>query len=117
MRLHLVLPFIGYLFRKMFSGVFALHKKFRREMDRNTALSILLGFLCIILFTAITTVISSAFLPEPHQVRYVLMIDVIGGISYMVYTFFSIQFSNFLEERQELFDVIKDERGYRKPML
>lgn len=117
MQYHLVLPFIGYLFRKTFSGVFDLHKKYRREMDRNTSLAILLGVLCTVLFTAITTVISSAFLPETQQVRYVMMADIIGCLGYMVYTFFSIQFSNFLEERQQLFDVIKDERKFRKPML
>ena len=117
MRLHLILPFLGYLFRKSFSGVFSINKQYRREMEKNPGLMIFAGTLCGAMFTAVTTLIGALLLHEFYQVKYVFFAAIATAVSYITYTFFSIQFSNFLEERQELFDVIKDDRGFRKPML
>ena len=117
MRFHLILPFFGYLFRKSFSGVFSLNKKYRREMEKNPGLMIFVGALCGLLFVAVTSIIGAMLAPETYQVKYVFFTAIASAVTYILYTFFSIQFNNFLEERQELFDVIKDERGFRKPML
>lgn len=110
MRYHLILPFIGYLFRKMFSGVFKLNRKYRREMESNPGLAVFIGIICSILFVLGTTLISSCFLSDGYDVRSVAIASCAGSVIYIVFTFFNIQFNNFLEERQELFDVIKDDR-------
>lgn len=110
MRYHLILPFIGYLFRKTFSGVFKLNRKYRREMESNPGLAIFLGTICSVLFVIVTTLISSCFLSDIYDVRNVAFTSIASAVIYIVYTFFNIQFNNFLEERQELFDVIKDDR-------
>ena len=111
MRYHLILPFIGFLFRKAFSSAFRLNRAYRREMERHPGLAIFLGAICSLLFVAITTVVSAIFIGDTLGVRYVFVGAAFTAISYIVFTFFSILFNDFLEERQELFDVIKDDRS------
>lgn len=114
MRYHLILPFIGYLFRKMFSGVFKLNRTYRREMESHPGLAVFIGAVCSILFVAVLTVASVIFIGNELSVKYVFFGAACTAVSYIIFTFFSIQFNNFLEERQELFDVIKDDRAGRR---
>lgn len=109
MRLHLILPFFSFLLRKTFSGVFSLNRKYRREMEHNPGLAIFLGTICSVLFVAVSSILGALLLTDFMSIRYVFMSAITLAVSYVVYTFFSIQFNNFLEERQELFDVIKDD--------
>lgn len=110
MRTHLILPFIGYLLRKTFSGVIKINKNYRREMDRNPGLMIFAGSICSLLFVAVTTVISVLLFNEKVFVTTAFFGSMVVAVGYVTFTFFSILFNNFLAERQELFDMIKDDR-------
>lgn len=107
MKLHLILPFIGFLLKKMFSGVFKINKRYRREMEQNPALMLFIGTVIGTLSVMTLTVVTALFLSDTIEVRYMLFTYIGIAVSYIMYTFFSIQFNAFLEERQELFDVIK----------
>lgn len=107
MRYHLILPFIGFLLKKMFSGVFKMNKKYRREMEQNPGLMLFIGTVIGTLTVMVLTVITALFLSDHVDVRYMLFTYIGIAVSYILYTFFSIQFNDFLEERQELFDIIK----------
>jgi len=113
MKLHLILPFINFLFRKAFSGVFSLNRKYRREMENHSGLAIFVGLVCSVLFVLVSAV-TGALLFDTTGFRLGFISSICVAVSYVVYTFFSIQFNNFLEERQELFDVIKDDRAGRR---
>ena len=111
MRYHLVLPFIGWLFKKTFSGVFKLNKNYRREMCRNPGLGLFIGAICSLLFVAAVTIVSVIFSNGTRDViTYSFLSAAFISVSYVLGTFFSILFEDFLEERQELFDMIKDDR-------
>lgn len=107
MRLHLILPFIGFLLKKAFSGVFKMNKKYRREMEQNPALMLFIGVVLGTLTVMVLTIITALFLSDHIEVRYMLFTYIGIAVSYILYTFFSIQFNDFLAERQELFDIIK----------
>ena len=109
MRYHLIWPFIGYLLRKMFSGVIKLNRRYRREMENHSGLALFIGCICGLVFVIATSLIGMLVVGDSHMLKYVFLSSVIGTVLYIVYTFFSIQFNNFLEERQELFDIIKDQ--------
>ena len=114
MRYHLILPFIGYLFRKMFSGVFTINRKYRREMESNPGLALFIGAICSILFVAFSTLGTAIALNDAIGLKYGFTISASLSVCYVLYTFFSTLFNDFLEERQELFDVIKDDRAGRR---
>lgn len=110
MRTHLILPFIGYLLRKTFSGVIKINKEYRRGMDHNPALMIFAGSVCSLLFVAVTTIIAVLLLDEKVFVKTAFFGSIVVAVGYVTFTFFSILFNKFLDERQELFEMIKDDR-------
>ena len=114
MRLYLILPFIGFLLRKSFSGVFKLDKTYRREMEKHPGLAIFMGAVCSILFVAVVTILGVIFFGETVRVKYICFTAIATALTYVSYTFFRMLFNSFLEERQELFDIIKDERPLGK---
>lgn len=107
MKLHLILPFIGYLFKEMFSSIVYSAIRYRRLMQRDFGFSIFVGCALTMLFTAVITLISAAFFEMPI-VRNIFFAVPALCVTFMVYTGLSIMFNNFLEERQRLFNIIKD---------
>lgn len=116
MKLHLVLPFIGFLLKKMFSGVIKVHHEYQNEMDHNPALMLFAGTVCGFLFIVATTLLSIGiyqlgfveFMSERLFVKSAFIGSIIFAVGYITYSFFNAQFNKFLEERRALFDVIKD---------
>ena len=108
MKLHLILPFIGYLLRKMFSGVIRLNRTYRREMENHSGLAVFIGCICGLIFVIGTTLLGMLIIGDSPMLKYLFLSSIIGAVLYIVYTFFSVQFNDFLEERQKLFDIIKD---------
>jgi uncharacterized protein YacL len=110
MRSHLIMPFIFFLLKKMFSGVIEVNKKYRREMERMPALMIFVGTICSTLYLVVSSLIVISTGADKDIIRYAFLLNLCLCVCYIIYTFFSIQFNDFLEERQEMFDIIKDEQ-------
>lgn len=108
MKLHLILPFIGFLLKKIFSGVFKIHRRYRDTMEDSPGLALFAGTMCSLLFVMFSSLISMMAFQEILPIKYTFVASVIVSLSYVCYMFFSMQFKNFLDERKELFDIIKD---------
>lgn len=108
MRVHLVLPFIGFLLKKVFSGVFRIHRRYRETMEDSPGLAMFAGTMCSIGFVMVATFISMMAFQEISPIKYTIVASAVVAFSYICYMFFSMQFKNFLDERKELFDIIKD---------
>lgn len=106
MRLHLILPFMGWLFRKSFSGVIRIHQQYQRQMDDTPALMLFIGTILSVLFTALTTLTMTVILGRPGLIE-VFYTAAFASLSYVVLSFVSMLFDNFKEERRELFETIK----------
>lgn len=106
MRYHLIWPFIKWMLTGSFSGVSALNKKYRREMEQHPGLAIFIGTICSILFIAVTTIVGVVIFNGVY-VKYTFIASFIIAVYYVVYTFFSVMFNKFLDERKELFETIK----------
>lgn len=109
MRVHLILPFIGFLLKKVFSGVFKIHRKYRETMEDSPGLGVFAGTICSTGFVMFTSLISMISFQEITPIKYTFVVSVVVSLSYVCYMFFSMQFKNFLDERKELFDIIKDQ--------
>ena len=107
MRYHLVFPFIGWMLRNMFSGVFAANRKYRINMEDHPALSLFAGTVCSFVFTAFMTLFSAGLFDDFHHVRYTAITAFVSSIGYVIFTFFSILFEKFLDDRKQMFEDIK----------
>lgn len=107
MRYHLVLPFIGWMFRNMFSGVFAFNRKYRNNMEDNPALSLFAGTICSFVFTAFMTLFAAGLFDDFHHVRYAAITALVSSVGYVIITFFTTLFEKFLDDRKQMFDDIK----------
>lgn len=104
MRYYLIWPFIKWMLFSSTSGLVTLNKKYRLEMAQNPGLGIFVGIVCSVLFIAVSTILGVVIF---ESVKYPFLCAVVSSVSYVVYTFFSVLFNKFLEERNELFEVIK----------
>jgi hypothetical protein len=75
-------------------------------MYENPALGLFIGLVCSVLFTAVT-VLASALIFGVIPMIGVIPIPVIISIGYILIMFGSMLFSSFLDERKELFEIIK----------
>jgi threonine/homoserine/homoserine lactone efflux protein len=77
-------------------------------MESHSGLAVFIGCICGLIFVIGTTLLGMLIIGDSHMLKYVFLSSAIGAVLYIVYTFFSVQFNDFLEERQELFEIIKD---------
>jgi multisubunit Na+/H+ antiporter MnhB subunit len=77
-------------------------------MEDSPGLAMFAGTMCSVGFVMVTTFISMMAFQEISPIKYTIVTSAVVAFSYVCYMFFSMQFKNFLDERKELFDIIKD---------
>jgi len=108
MRYHLILPFFGWILKNMFSGVFNINKRYRREMEDHPGLMIFAGTACSVGFTLAAMIVAALVSGDIYVVRIALLLSATASLGYVTFTFFSTLFSKFLDDRQEMFNNIRD---------
>jgi uncharacterized membrane protein YuzA (DUF378 family) len=94
---------------RSFSGVISINKKYRKEMSDNPGLMIFIGVVCSIVSTAVSSLLSLLLFGNPEVTRATFLIVGFSAIGYIIFTFFSVLFEKFIDERGHLFRVMKDE--------
>lgn len=104
--------FARWIFINLCEAITRTHRKFRRTMENEFFLALLLWTLIVGLFSIPVGLTAVYFTPveQMYIVRHVMQVYVAITGGYFVYTGFSILYENYCDEQQRIIDSLRQQR-------
>jgi hypothetical protein len=110
MKPFLLFAFIRWIFSKIVSNVADTNTRFRCSLRRETGLALFAWLILTVIFMTVITGIGAIFIDSPAQLGWFVLAQFAVSVLYLSINGVTIMYEAFKQDRQELFNILKDPR-------
>ena len=108
MKPFLLIAFVRWIFGKMFSKVIKLNEIFRETLQEAPWLAVLAWIPGTMMFVGAVTLLGMGFIDTDEQMGLFVLAQFAIAVLYLAVNGVTIMYEAFKQDREELFDVLKD---------
>ena len=108
MKPFLLIAFVRWIFGKMFSNVTELNETFRELLRETPWLAVLAWIPGTMMFVGAVTLLGMGFIDTPEQMGLFVLAQFAIAVLYLLVNGVTIMYESFKQDREELFNVLKD---------
>ena len=110
MKPFLLIAFVRWIFGKMFSNVIKLNEIFRETLQEAPWLAVLAWIPGTMMFVGAVTLLGMGFIDTSEQMGLFVLAQFAIAVLYLVVNGVTIMYEAFKQDREELFNILKDPR-------